>query len=248
MSKTSKLRPPFKCLNNKYYLCEWIIQHFPEKHEEMVYLEPFCGAASVLANKPISAEEAINDIDQGIIKIIRTIRDQTDEFIDILRKTQYTKETFDNALEKKNFANDLEEAANEFILRRMSRGGTKEVFAWSNRQRGGKPGDQNAWETIIKCIPKIAKRIEHVYIFNKPASEVLNAFNKTNTLAYIDPPTPDEESELLHVKLADILRAYKGKVIISNHPSALYNRLYKAWRSAKKKPKTGSPECLWMNY
>lgn len=245
MNKTSKLKPTFKINGDKYHLCEWIIQHFPENYEEMVYLEPFCGSASTLINKAVSFEEAINDIDQGVVKIMRTIRDQCKEFTDSLRKVKYTKEIFDKALEQKEFTSDLDKSVNEFILRRMSKGGLKEVFLYhttANRQK--------SWDLSIKQMSKIAKRIEHVYIFNKPAIEVLNAFNKANTLAYVDPPAPDETSELQHSKLSDLLKAYKGKVIVSGHPSTLYNRLYKPWRVEKKKSttKTALPECLWMNY
>ena len=255
MSKISKIRPPFKIHGGKYYLCEWIIQHFPENYEEMVYVEPFCGAASTLMNKAPSVEEAINDTDTGIIKIMRAIRDECDEFVQCLQRIGYVKEAFDAALDNPSLnelgiTDQLDQAINEFVLRRMSRGGEKKTFAWTNRQRGGKPGDQNAWETIIDCLPKMAKRLEKVYIFNKNASEVLNAFNKANTLVYADPPAPEEETEAEHIKLADLLRAYKGKVIISGNPSTLYNRLYKAWHCQKKKPisKNAKPECLWYNY
>ena len=234
----SKLKPPFKVHGCKYSLCDWIIQYFPENYKEMVYLEPFCGAASILVNKESSFEEAINDEDKGIIKIMRAIRDQKNEFISCLRKIRCTKKVFEKACTRTEFVNDLDEAINEYILRRMSRGGLKKTFAWTNRQK----------ITTLANITKIAKRIENVYVFNKPAIDVLNAFNQENTLAYIDPPEIEEFTEEQHIKLADLLRSYKGKVIISSIVSPFYIRLYKSWRCVKKKPAGLKPECIWLNY
>jgi len=240
--KTSKIKPPFKTEGEKYQLCEWIIQHFPENYKEMVYVEPFCGAASTLINKIPSVEEAINDIDCGIIKIMRAIRDECDDFVSNLQHIECSKETFNSALQN-NVCNN--EVVNEFVLRRMSKGGLKKIFAWSDKPKIC----QNKWKAILDSLSKIAQRLEQVYIFNKPAIEVLNAFNKTNTLVFADPPEPITETEYDHTKLADLLKAYKGKVIVSNNSASLYNRLYKSWNNAKKKCiKTSKTTCLWFNY
>ena len=166
------------------------------------------------------------------------------------------------------FENELAHAVNEFILRRMSRGGLKLAFAWSNRERGGKPGDQNAWDTIIKIIPAISKRLEKVYIFNQSALEIMDAFNNSDTLLYLDPPylpSTRESTEVYdhemsqddHIELAECARNFKGKVLLSGYPSTLYNKLYKDWNMAKKhianhasqqKKKEMKLEVLWKNY
>lgn len=249
-------------------MCEWIIQHLPEDHQKLVYIEPYCGAASTLMNKPPSAEEGINDLDSTVSNMLRVIRDQCDEFVACLKKIKYTKENFELAQARSRFVDDLDAAVNEFVVRRMSRGGLKKAFAWSNRTRGGKPGDENAWETIIKMLPAIAKRLESVYIFNKPAIEVLDAFNATNTVVYVDPPylpetrvsTATYDMEMTvddHIQLADRLRNYKGKVLLSGYPSPLYNRIFKDWccvkrkihnHSSQQKQKSVKTECLWLNY
>ncbi len=165
----SKIRPAVKCHGGKFYLCHWIIEHFPPDYEKLTYIEPFCGAANTLMNKNIASEEGINDLDPSIVTMLRVIRDQCEDFLEKLKKVKYTQKTFDIAQEQKTITNDLDKAVNEFILRRMSRGGLKKSFAWSKRTRGGKPGDVNAWDTIIKLLPDIAKRLEKVYIFNKTA-------------------------------------------------------------------------------
>lgn len=264
----SRLRPPFKSHGGKYYLSNFIISHLPSNHQQMIYIEPFCSGASVCLNKHPSQEECLSDLDSGVVAILRVVRDQCDEFIACLKKTKYTKENFELALARKEFTSDLDYAVNEFVLRRMSRGGLKIAFAWSERKRGGKPGDENAWNTMHKVLPIISERLQSVYILNRPAAEVIKAFNLPNTLLYIDPPYLHDTRQSKdvyqfemdtddHIALSDQLKNFRGKAIVSGYPSALYVRLYKGWRCEKKKivnhasqqkQKPIKTECIWMNY
>ena len=79
--KKKRLRPAFKIHGGKYYLSSWVIEHFPKNYEEMDYVEPFAGAASVLLNKEKSSLEAINDLNLGIVQIFRALRDEPEDFI-----------------------------------------------------------------------------------------------------------------------------------------------------------------------
>lgn len=263
-----KTRPVFKCHGGKYYLAPWIISHFPENHESMTYVEPYCGGANVLLNKPKSAVEVMNDIDLSLINIYRALRDEPKDFIRRLNLCKYCEETFEKALNKGQQEDYLDSAINEFILRRMSRGGLKKAFAWSKRLRGGQPGDVNAWKTAITSLPDLSTRLHGVFIFNKDALEVIRAFNTPETLLYCDPPYLLEtrvsktvySSELStddHIELAHALNNFNGKVVLSGYASPLYNRLYKGWNvdkrkvanhSSQKAKKEKKTEMLWMNF
>ena len=262
------IRPVFKCHGGKFYLAQWIISHFPENYAEMIYLEPFCGGANVLLNKEKSEIEIINDLDVNTIQIYQALRDEPKEFIRRLNLCKYSEETFAKALKKVQFDDYLEIAVNEFILRRMSRGGLKKAFAWSNRLRGGQPGDVNAWETSLKSLPDLSERIKEVYIFNRPAIDIIKSFNSSNTFLYCDPPYLHEtrvsktvySSEMNtddHIELAHVLNSFNGKAMISGYQSPLYNRLYKGWNIEKKKianhssqqkAKEKKTEILWKNF
>lgn len=270
MSKIT--RPPFKCHGGKFYLESWIIEQFPANYESMDYIEPYIGGGSVLLNKlPSTGMEIINDLDEGVVQIFRALRDEPTNFIGRLKRTKYSENTFNRALKKSEDTDRdyVDHAVNEFILRRMSRGGLKTNFAWSDRERNGQPGDVNAWETIIRDhLPKISKRIEHIHIFNKSALEIIQAFNDANTLLYCDPPyvaetrvSKDAYSYEMstddHIALSEAIHQFKGKVIISGYPSALYKRLFSTWRCVKRKianhasqqkVKKMKTEQLWINY
>jgi DNA adenine methylase len=264
------VRPAFKCHGGKYYLSQWIVSNFPEKYVDMTYVEPFCGGANILFNKERSKKEIINDLDINIINIYRALRDESKEFIRRLNICKYCEDTFERASKKSllPFDDYLDHAINEFIIRRMSRGGLKKNFAWSKRMRGGQPGDVNAWETAIENLPFLSKRLQEVYILNKKAIDIIQNFNEENTMIYCDPPYLHEtrvsksvySSEMNtddHIELAHILNSFSGKVMISGYDSPLYKRLYKEWNVEKKKivnhssqqkSKNKKTEVIWKNY
>lgn len=262
------IRPAIKCHGGKFYLSKWILSHFPEGFENMTYVEPYCGGANVFFNKSKSKIEVINDIDTGVVQIYRALRDEPAEFIRRLKICKYSEETFERALKKTQIEDYLEHAVNEFILRRMSRGGLRKAFAWSERKRGGKPGDINAWETAIKGLSSLSEKLQEVFIFNKSAVEVIKSFNASSTLLYLDPPYLQETrvsknaysfemTEDEHVELANVLKRFHGKVIISGYSSPLYNKLYKGWKvcrrkvanhASQQKNKAIKTEIIWKNF
>lgn len=274
-----RLRPPVKTHGGKSALAPWLISHFPFGYQHMAYIEPFCGSASVLLNKERSLFEQISDIDFATIAILEEIQENVDEFVWELSRLTYTQETFDAALDKEQlgyFDSRRSIALNEYVLRRMSRGGMRKTFAWSERQRGGRPGDLNAWMTALELLPAISERLRGVSIYNMSAFEYIESINDTekttlnrsNCFMYVDCPyLPDTrtakkvyEYELSmedHVRLATLLLDFKGSVMISGYDHALYDTLYKGWtkhtkdmpnHSGQGQTKERRIESIWCNY
>lgn len=269
-----RTRPPIKIHGGKYYLAPFIIGLFPKNYTELTYCEPFCGGASVFWNKERSASEVLNDLDDGLISIFKALRDEPKEFIARLKRVRYTERTFAMALnrEEKGISDYVDKAVNEFILRRMSRGGLKKTFAWSDRLRGGKPGDVNAWETIMGTLPLLAERLQGTILLHEDFRKVTEVWDEEDSLTYLDPPylhstrtasaTSAYQHELSiddHVALLNLVKNARGKVIISGYQSSLYTRMLdkERWRYKKKpmpnhasqsKVKSKRVECVWLNY
>lgn len=261
---TNYLRPVFKCHGGKRYLSEWLISLFPKNYQNMTYVEPFLGAGSVLLNKDLSSREIINDLDPNVIAIFRELQEKPAQFIKKISKIPYTEETFEQAKQGKF----TDPAITEYILRRMSRGGIKNDFAWSERLRGGKPGDVNAWETMSKQLPIIANRIQQVVIMQGNAIEIIKQLSSKNTFLYLDPPyLPEtrsakqiydfEMTKKDHMELSKVLIKFKGFWMLSGYESELYNSLFKKFTCHKKnivnhssqtKNKQIKTECVWINY
>lgn len=264
------IRPPVKTHGGKWYLKHWVIEHFPEDYNSLTYCEPCCGGASVFLNKEKSGEEVISDLDKGVVSIFKALRDEPKEFIERIKKIKYTEESFEKAKDKTEFDDYIDQAINEFVLRRMSRGGLKKAFAWSDRLRGGQPGDVNAWETMLKLLPTIAERVKDTIILNNNFKEIIKVWDLPTVLMYIDPPyLPTTRSEGAtnmydnemsvedHIDLLAYIKDAKGKVVISGYNSPLYTKYLKGWKCTKKeianhasqqKSKERRFECLWWNY
>lgn len=265
-----KIRPPIKTHGGKFYLCDWIISLFPENYEKLIYVEPYLGGGSVFLNKNPgkSSAEFINDLDLGVVAIFRTLQNKPDEFIKRLKGLTYSEDTFEMAKLCRGLG-DLELAINEFTLRRMSRGGLKKDFAWSERLRGGKPGDINAWETAIEQLPLVAARVKnHCVLSGRALNIIKNVGHTKRTLLYLDPPYLAETRQTLtayehemhkidHIELAEVLWSLKGKWLISGYESELYKELYKdavcfkkeiTNHSSQQKVKKKKIECVWRNF
>jgi DNA adenine methylase len=266
----NKLRPVLKTHGGKYYLKDFIIQHFPKDYENLTYFEPCCGGCSVILNKKTSTQEIINDSDPKVVAVLKALRDEPKEFISRLKKIKYTEVNFEKAQNQLEFEDYIDEGINEYVLRRMSRGGMKKAFAWSERQRGNKPGDENAWETMLQELPKLAERLKDVHILNNTFQKLLKIWDDPNTFMYLDPPylpttrakgatkVYDNEMNLDdHITMLSFIKDARSKVMISGYSSSLYNKFLKGWKVVKKevvnhssqqKTKEKRCEILWMNY
>ena len=256
----------FKCPGGKRYLSQWIIGHFPENYREMNYVETCGGAGSVLLNKDRSRTEVFNDLHPGIHAIFRQIV-ENDGFTDELRKVEYTQESFKFYLSQVP-KTDLETAVREFVLRRMSRGGMKRDFGWSNRERNGIPGDLNAWNTFLDHLPLIRDRLAGVELKNKDVMELIDECDRNDTLFYVDPPYIHSSRNVLnlydmemtddqHSKLCHRLKGVAGKVVLSGYYNQLYSKILKGWKmqtkdvpnhSSQSQVKERRIEVIWRNY
>lgn len=265
------MRPPIKIHGGKFYLYKWIIQHFPPNYEQLEYVEPFIGAGSVLLNKKPSVKELAVDLDNHLITLWRTIRDRCQALQDNLNDLMYLESTFERAktdLRTCVYMDFIDEAVDKYTIHRMSRGGLGTHYAWSDRKRGGMPGDVNAWNTSIKNLSNISKRIEDVNFEYGSAVHVLRRYRSNNAFIYCDPPYchntrttkkayKHEMTMKDHEELIDELKQSKCKVMISGYDNDLYNAELQLWNkvdrpivnhSGQNKKKNPRLEVIWMNY
>ncbi len=260
--------PLIKMHGGKFKINDWIIDHFPPYYREMTYIECFVGGGSIILNKKPSFKEIINDIDKDLINIYQVLINDIDKLINQLETYKYSEEIFEEALRDKNFDDNIDQACNTYIIKRMSRGGLGLNFAWSNRLRGDQPGDINAWENSIENLYDIKKRLNNVIILNEHFREVLTLYNDSDTFFYLDPPYmhqtrtskenyTHEMSDTAHIELLQIINKSQTKILLSGYDSLLYNYNLKDWNryekivanhSGQNKIKNKRIEVLWSNY
>lgn len=160
----------------------------------------------------------------------------------------------------------LQRAVDFVVRNRMSRGGLGKDFAWSERLRGGQPGDRNGWETALDQLPAVRERIRHVEFRHGAALDLLAELDGPDVLFYLDPPylpavrtakaiygdcemTAEDHRQLLRRAIQ-----LEGQVFLSGYRSALYEEALAGWsrdefgmpnHSGQGRTKNRRIECLW---
>jgi site-specific DNA-adenine methylase len=269
----NRIRPPVKAHGGKYYLARQIVPILltaPDRPAD--FLEPCAFGASVFLAMPKHEQETLGDMNPEVVNLWRVLsrHDYASVLVQELSRIQYDQDTFDRA-GNSSPVNEVEQAVQFIIRSRFSRGGLCKSFAWSNRERGGLPGDENSWNTFRKsALPKIIERAAGINVVDDECWWVVwQSRNKTRRLIYADPPyMPDtrsakkaygefEMSRLHHFWLVAALRAHTGPAAISGYRNDDYDRWLSDWQrfdfdmpnnSGQTKQKQRRIESFWINW
>ena len=263
-------RPVMRYHGGKWRLGRWVIDHFPSHR---VYVEPYCGAASVLMQKPRSRAEVINDLDGEIVNVFRVLREaeQAERLAELCALTPYARAEFELSWQP---SEDPVEQARRTIVRGFFGHSTRGT---SGRHRTGfREADQGnvvapqVWSRYPESLSGFCQRLAGVVIENRPALDLMRRFDGVpagpETLWYLDPPYVygtrganaswkrsyrHEMTDEDHRELAAVARALRGMVVISGYPSALYDELYGDWVRVERKAwadgQRARVECLWIS-
>lgn len=253
--KQKQIKPVLKSYLKRVGFLKWVVSHFPEGYTELTYLEPYCGGLGALLNKEKSYIEVVSDPDESILEIYRSLRNEPKEFSRKLSRYKFCEETFCKIKRSTSVSSNqdyLETAAEEYLLRSMSRLELKVKFSKANF---------GSWKSNLSNLSPVSSRLKEAFIVNSKALEIIRDFNFKDTLLFCDPPHLYENnrgktvynSELPvneHISLSHLLNNFLGKVILSGVSSPLYNRLYKSWNMCKSKHKNkdGKIEIIWKNF
>lgn len=196
------------------------------KHD--IYVELFCGGASLFFRKEPSKTEVLNDTNSHIINFFRVLQDKVlyGDLIDKLNFTMYSQDEY--RLSSAKIADDTASSVNKawalFININQSfaakiNGG----FAFSKDTRQIKQFNNKK-----DNLEQVVNRLKHVYLFNDDYSKLIKRFDSPDTVFYADPPYPNTSqghykgfARADFEKVVDNLSCVKGNVVIS-----CYNNSY----------------------
>ena len=264
ISSSRPKRPVLRYHGGKYVLAEWIVSYLPP---HKIYTESFGGVASVLMAKPRSTGEVYNDLDGEVVNLFRVLRDSQTrvELETQLRFTPYARAEFDAATLG---ASDSIERARRCIVRGFMGFGAsscgmtpKSIGFRSHCDASAQPAQ--GWLRYIDALHQFTARLAGVLIENRIAAAVIQQFDATDTLHYVDPPYPKntrsdagndyvfEMSDEEHRELSTVLRAAEGMVVLSGYACPLYDELFYDWCRVERVTRCDSraerTECLWLN-
>jgi DNA adenine methylase len=262
-------RIAFGWYGGKFAHLDWLLPLLPYTPW---YCEPFGGSAAVLLNRRPSPVETYNDLDGEVVNFFRMLRQHKDALVEAIGLTPFSREEFEIACRPvSNDVSNLERARRFFVRARQVRTGlaqTASLGRWANckaTSRAGMSGVVSRWLGSVEQLPETAERLLRVQIENRPALEVIDLYDASETLFYCDPPYPHrtrgdakaygyEMSDAEHTELAKRLGRAKGKAAVSGYRCDLYDALYKGWYCHESPPKQchsikkERQEILWTNY
>jgi len=253
MPRPPRIIAPFTYAGGKGRLARHLVRMFP-RGDFRVYVEPFCGAASVFwhIRRPFPIE-ILNDLDQSIITLFRVLQDQAkmERLLHRLTFTPYARAEYERAWElvwgEAEPEDDVEAAWAFFVALNQTWGGIanphKGDWGYVYRVHNGMPDACSSWLGRIKSIEYFHRRLMRVQLECDDALCVIQRHDSEQTFFYLDPPYVPEarkmtlayrhdQDESFHEQLVDLLLQVKGAVMLSGYPNPIYRRLEEAgWKT-----------------
>lgn len=264
---TNRLQP-FPWYGGKYKWLDFLVPKLPHRKR---YVEPFGGSAAVLLNREPAPIEAFNDLDEYVMTFFEVLRGEPEALIDALRKTPYHESEYEQAVNTELGEVDDVELARRFWLSSTmaynSATGSGSFSYSTTQSRRDMAQHTSRFKSKIEHLEEVADRIQRVQFFNRDALDVIERFDKPDTLMYLDPPYPldtrggsayrHEMTDEEHNALLDALHDCTADVAVSTYQSELYDSLllggWNRLESAEKKTAAsnsnqGRVESLYVNY
>lgn len=247
------MSPPISYYGGKQRMASKIIPYIT-KHT--VYVEPFCGGATILFKKPYPQitdkshyREVINDIDGNLINFFKQLRDNGEELTNKISLTLYSSE--EHKISKDfNVDDDLERARRYYVnIQQSFASKLNSGWGFAFVSKNNAP----TWKNKINQLADYIDRMQGVYIENIDAIECIEKWDSPQTFFYIDPPYIGADqghysgyTEKDYQKLINELKTVQGSFILSNYnsyadiPSDWEKIEFQAHCAASRKGKAGA--------
>jgi DNA adenine methylase len=251
-------RPALRYFGGKWRLASWIIGRMPA---HQCYVEPFGGGASVLLRKTRSRVEVLNDANGDVVQFFRVVRDRGQELAEQLALTPFALDEYSTSRDPAE--DDLERARRYFV---KSWGGHSSIAG--DRARGWRRTPDRCvamdFATAAEQLVNVCRRLQGVAIDNIDWREVLDRYDRPDTLFYLDPPywrkarlnhAPSngygdyEITEEDHAELCELAGACGGAAMISGYDNPVYADALAGWYRHERPVREGSErsaEMLWV--
>jgi len=233
-----RIHPALRYHGGKYRIAPRLLPLLPPHR---CYVEPYSGSAGMLLQKPRSAMEVYNDLDDEIVNFFRVLRCRNNarQLIEQLNLTPYARAEFQSACLP---TEDPVERARRTAIRAMmgfgSAGATKGTTGMSMH-----PNRLNGWRNYPHKLHGVIERLHGVLIENRPALDIIRHYDSLDTLYFVDPPYLSSTRNLSgacyrhemtddeHVELLRCLCQVTGMVMLCTYSNALYDQHLPGWIS-----------------
>lgn len=213
-------------IGGKSLLANRIVSMFPEKIER--YIEVFGGGASVLFAKEKHAPfEVYNDANSQLVNLFRCVKFHRGELQKEISYWLNSREMFEDIKEQINLRSltDIQRAAMFYVQIKISFGADTRSYCCNCK---------NLSPDYLEQIETRLKSGKGVIIEHKDFENLINVYDRPNSFFYCDPPYHKAEkyydagfSSQDHERLNSVLKALKGRFILSYNDDEYIRELYK---------------------
>ena len=211
------------------------------------YIEPYAGGASValgLLFSKYAGRIKINDINLSIYAFWYSVLNETEALCRLIVDTPVTMEVWQRQHELQKHKEDaglLKLGFSTFFLNRTNRSGILNGGVIGGKEQTGayKMDARYNKNNLIERIERVAKYADLIDLTSMDAVELIKRYKPTaKTFCYLDPPYYVKGRDLYlnyyneedHKAIADAMKKYKGKWIISYDSVPFLQELYKDYR------------------
>ncbi len=253
--KLERLRAPIAYYGGKGQMLSKLLPLLPPGK---IYVEPFCGAASMLFAQPPRPVEVLNDLDGDVVNMFRCFQDRAtfDNLRHRIMWTPYARAEFVSARAILAAPRAVEDAAappniarawarfvcgnQGFAAKYSSAAHLGRAFIWA----AGAAATANKWLMRLSMLDAWRWRLMRVQIDCVDALKCIRYWDSPETVFYLDPPYvlgtrvagsramyAHEMDNAAHAALIDLLLGLRGRAMISCYDHPIYSPLIKArWR------------------
>lgn len=229
-------RSPLIWFGGKSKIAYHIISKMPD---HSCYVEPFGGAAHVIAQKAPVSSEVYNDIDGEVVNFLLVARSAPERLQTACDSLPYSRQIYEKWKRETPPYDDFERAVRFFYVNRsgIAKGNSDSAFSTDTGWRHSKEHNTaRTYRSACHLIPSFADRMKSVMIDNRDFRDIIRVYDAPYTLFYVDPPYIGREkyyaggfTEQDHRDLAEMLNSIQGKAILSYYNDALLDELYPNW-------------------
>lgn len=261
MSTHPTIAPIIKYPGAKWQLSRWVVSHLPPGYTH--YIEPYCGSAAIFFSKVPSRHEVLGDTNGSITNLFEVLRTRGEELAAQIALTAWCESDYEAIEGHYDDSGDALEDARRFLMRSwQAHGGTiSQVSGWKHNGLNGKAYPAHLWKKLPERLLLAADRLKDAEVRNRPALELIQYYNDSDVLLYVDPPYllstrsrkyyRHEMTDEQHEELLEVLDSHRGAVALSGYTNALYDRRLRHWYRVETPAVTEHGnvrmEVLWLN-
>ena len=231
------MNSPIRYYGGKGTMFNNIIEHFPNKEDYDIYVEPFGGSYSIGLKKEPAKVEIYNDLDKNVYSLYKVLSDpemfqRFKDRCDLILYSDDIRKEFKQKLKQEISIEDR--AFYFFYVNRTSHNGIGGFSSNSSIRRNM----SKAVSDFLSCIdrlPELHNRLSRVIVTNTNGNDLIRKYNDPKNMIYCDPPYEQstrtgarysvDMNREGHLDFLDAVINSSSKILISGYDCELYETL-----------------------